>query len=124
MFDHFYSDDLDRGQRFGLGMAGSEVIKALTEDIFPFDTLPHRAKVVDIGGGRGQVSIRIAEKMPDMSFVVQDDEAILEAGQAEGVPDEVADRIEWMPHDFTEKQPVKGADVYLFRFILHDHPDR
>jgi sterigmatocystin 8-O-methyltransferase len=124
MFDYYYSDDLDRGQRFGLGMAGTEVIKALTEDIFPFDTLPSRAKIVDLGGGRGQVSIRIAEKMPDMNFVVQDDEAILEAGQAEGVPEEVKTRIEWMPHNFFEKQPVKSADVYLFRFILHDHPDR
>ncbi|KAF2195912.1 putative O-methyltransferase [Zopfia rhizophila CBS 207.26] len=123
MFDYFYNDDLERGQRFGLAMAGSEVIKALTEDVFPFHTLPPRTKIVDVGGGRGQVSIRIAEKMPDMTFVVQDNEDILKAGQDEGVPDDVKDRIEWMPHSFFQEQPVKGADVYLFRFILHDHPD-
>jgi len=123
MFDYYYQDDLTRGQRFALGMAGSEMIKPLTEDVFPFDTLPANAKVVDVGGGRGQVSVRIAEKMPEMSFVVQDEEAILEAGQAEGVPEGVKERVEFMPHDFFTPQPVKGADVYLFRFILHDHPD-
>lgn len=124
MFDYFYNDDFERGARFGLGMAGSEVIKALTEDVYPFEQLPSQAQVVDLGGGRGQVSVRIASKYPEMKFVVQDDEAILEAGQAEGVPENVKDRITWMPHNFFDKQPVKGADVYLFRFILHDHPDR
>lgn len=123
MFDYYYSEDVERGQRFALGMVGSEIIKPLTEDIFPFDTIPSDAKLVDVGGGRGQVSVRIAGKKPHMTFVVQDEEAILEAGQAEGVPADVRDRIEWMPHDFFKEQPVKGADVYLFRFILHDHSD-
>lgn len=29
-----------------------------------------------------------------------------------------------MAHDFFTPQPVKYADVYLLRFILHDYPDR
>ncbi|KAH8585512.1 putative O-methyltransferase [Bisporella sp. PMI_857] len=123
LFDYYYSDDLFRAQRFGLGMAGTEIIKALTEDVFPFETLPKNAKVVDVGGGRGHVSVRIAEKMPGMSFVVQDEKLILEAGRDEGIPEEVKERVEFMPHDFFQPQPVKGADVYLFRFILHDHTD-
>jgi sterigmatocystin 8-O-methyltransferase len=105
-------------------MAGTEIIKALTEDVFPFETLPKNAKVVDVGGGRGHVSVRIAEKMPGMTFIVQDEELILEAGKDGGIPEEVKGRVEFMPHDFFQPQPVKGADVYLFRFIFHDHPDR
>jgi sterigmatocystin 8-O-methyltransferase len=123
MFEYFYSDDFERGARFGLGMAGSEMIKALTEDVYPFHKLPPQTQIIDLGGGRGQVSVRLASKFPGMKFVVQDDEAILEAGQAEGVPEDAKDRITWMPHSFFDEQPVKGADVYLFRFILHDHPD-
>lgn len=99
-------------------------MKTLTEDMFPFESLPQGAKVVDVGGGRGHVSVRIAEKVPGLNFVVQDDESMLEAGQAEGVPKAVKYRIEFMPHDFFNEQPVKGADVYLLRFILHDHSDR
>jgi sterigmatocystin 8-O-methyltransferase len=124
LFDYFYTEDIARGQRFALGMAGSEIMKTLTEDMFPFESLPQGAKVVDVGGGRGHVSVRIAEKAPGLNFVVQDDASMLEAGQAEGVPKAVKDRIEFMPHDFFNEQPVKGADVYLLRFILHDHPDR
>ncbi|EAW14841.1 O-methyltransferase xanE [Aspergillus clavatus NRRL 1] len=123
LFDYFYTEDIARGQRFGLGMAGSEIMKSLTEDMYPFDSLPHGATVVDVGGSRGHVSVRIAEKIPGLNFVVQDDAAILEAGQAEGIPSAVKERIEFMPHDFFKEQPVKGADAYLLRFILHDHPD-
>ncbi|RHZ57240.1 O-methyltransferase xanE [Aspergillus thermomutatus] len=123
LFDYFFTEDIARGQRFALGMAGTEIMKTLTEDMFPFESLPQGAKVVDVGGGRGQVSVRIAEKIPGLDFVVQDDVSMLEAGQAEGIPKAVKDRIEFMPHDFFNEQPVKGADVYLLRFILHDHPD-
>lgn len=104
-------------------MAGSEMVKTLTEDIYPFELLPDGSKVVDVGGSRGHVSVRIAEKVPGLSFVVQDDEGILEAGQAEGISEQVKERVDFMPHDFFAEQPVKGAEVYLLRFILHDHPD-
>lgn len=89
-------------------------MKTLTEDMFPFESLPQGAKVVDVGGGRGHVSVRIAEKVPGLNFVVQDDESMLEAGQAEGVPKAVKDRIEFMPHDFFNEQPVKGAAFIVF----------
>ena len=123
LFEYYFTDDGPRSQRFALAMAGKEVIKTLTEDIYPFESLPHDAKVVDVGGGRGHASVRIAEKVPGIELIVQDDEAIVRAGQNEGVPAEVKDRIQFMPYDFYNVQPVKGADVYLLRFVLHDHPD-
>lgn len=39
------------------------------------------------------------------------------------VPADLQGRIEFMTHDFFHPQPVKGADVYLLRWILHDWPD-
>lgn len=123
MFDYFFNDDVIRGQRFALGMAGTEMLKSLTEDIYSFESLPDGATVVDVGGGRGQVSLRIAEKIPHLQFVIQDEKTVLEAGQAEGISHNVQERVTFMPHDFYQPQPVKGADVYLLRQILHDHPD-
>ena len=124
MFQHFDEVDPRRGERFALGMAGSELIRPLTEEVYPFDKLPEGAQVVDVGGGRGQVSIRIAEKVPHLSFVVQDQASVVESVQAEGGLEDLDDRVRFQPHNFFAAQPVKGADVYLFRFILHDHPDR
>ena len=124
MFPYFDQVDPKRGERFALGMAGSELIRPLTEDVYPFDQLPQGAKVVDVGGGRGQVSIRIAEKVPHVSFVVQDQASVVQSVQAEGGLDELGDRVMFQAHNFFTEQPVRGADAYLFRFILHDHPDR
>lgn len=32
-------------------------------------------------------------------------------------------RVEFCPHDFFEENPVKGADVYWLRYIMHDWSD-
>lgn len=40
------------------------------------------------------------------------------------MPDEYADRIQFMPYDFLTKQPVKDADVYFFRWIFHNWSDK
>ena len=31
--------------------------------------------------------------------------------------------IEWMQHDYFTPQPVKHADVYLYRFVFHNQYD-
>lgn len=42
---------------------------------------------------------------------------------AESLPADVASRLTFQAHDFTQPQQVRGADVYLLRMILHDWPD-
>lgn len=37
-------------------------------------------------------------------------------------PETIRSRISTKSHDFFTPQPVKGADVYVFRMILHDWP--
>jgi 6-hydroxytryprostatin B O-methyltransferase len=39
------------------------------------------------------------------------------------LPVDITSRITFQGHDFTHPQPVRGADVYLLRMILHDWPD-
>lgn len=68
----------------------------------------------------------LAKTFPHLDFVVQDLPANADSGRkaaAESLPAEVVSRLTFQAHDFTQPQPVRGADVYLFRMILHDWPD-
>ena len=40
-----------------------------------------------------------------------------------GIPAELKDRLRFQAHDFFTLNPVKHADVYLLRSVLHDWPD-
>ena len=78
--------------------------------------------VVDIGGSLGSLTTAIAKKFPSLHCIVQDREEIVHIGQ--GTLDAgLKDRVTFMAHDFFLEQPVKGADVYLLRWILHDWSD-
>lgn len=39
------------------------------------------------------------------------------------IPSDVSSRVKFMGHDFFTEQPVKDADVYLFRWIFHNWSD-
>ncbi|CAK3877684.1 O-methyltransferase gsfB [Lecanosticta acicola] len=75
---------------------------------------------VDIGGGRGPVSIALARLSLATKFVVQE----LEVPSNVQLPADVQDRVTFMAHDMFQPQPVKDADVYFFRSVFHDWPDK
>ncbi|KAH8660841.1 O-methyltransferase [Tricladium varicosporioides] len=78
--------------------------------------------VVDIGGSHGFVCVDLAEKFKNTKFVVQDlPKTITSAPKLSG---DLAARIKFEPYDFFTPQTVKGADVYLFRWILHNQSDK
>ena len=77
--------------------------------------------VVDVGGSHGVVSIEVARKYPSLQFVVQDRAEVINAVQ---LPEDVAGRVKLMPYDFFKEQPVKNADVYLYRWIFHNWSDK
>ena len=79
--------------------------------------------VVDVGGSTGYCSFAIAEVAPELKFVVQDPEKVV-GGAKERTKDRESGRVEFETHSFFEPQPVKDADVYLFRFICHDYSDK
>jgi 6-hydroxytryprostatin B O-methyltransferase len=53
--------------------------------------------------------------------VVQDLLTVVDQGK-KSLPHELESRFRFQEHDFFTTQPV-SADIYLLRFILHDHPD-
>ncbi len=77
--------------------------------------------VVDIGGSHGFVCVELAKRFKNLKFVVQDLPKTV--ASAPKLPDDIASRIEFQAHDFHTQQPVKGADVYLYRWIFHNHSD-
>ena len=79
--------------------------------------------VVEIGGSLGQISMIIAKHYPQIRCIVQDLPATIENALAD-VPSELKDRVTFMAHDFWTEQPVHGADVYYFRWVLHDWADK
>ncbi len=65
---------------------------------------------------------------PELTFVLQDRPPVLEQAKTtiwpQANPTAVEhNRVRFMPHDFFEQNPVKGADVYWLRHIIHDWSD-
>lgn len=77
---------------------------------------------VDIGGSTGYVSIMLARRFPQITCIVQDMPATVKEGK-EQLPEDVKERVSFMSHDFWTEQPVKGADIYYFRWVFHDWSD-
>lgn len=80
-----------------------------------------KAIVVDVGGSHGYVSMEIAERFSSIECIIQD---LPEVVAGASVPSHLSGRVRFMPHDFFAEQPVKGADVYYYRWILHNWSDK
>ncbi|KAF2853067.1 O-methyltransferase [Plenodomus tracheiphilus IPT5] len=84
--------------------------------------------VVDVGGSTGHASLALAEKFPDLSFVVQDLPDVIADSVKEfdklKLPTSIASRIQFESHSFFNAQSRKGASIYLLRHILHDWPNQ
>ncbi|PQE29668.1 O-methyltransferase family 2 protein [Rutstroemia sp. NJR-2017a BBW] len=69
-------------------------------------------------GGHGTVSQYLARETKDLEFIIQDLPGTVEAGR-KTLPVDLKSRVRFMEHDFFTEQPVREADVYFFRWILH-----
>lgn len=127
MFE-FLAEHPQRARRFGGAMryyARQENLdlKHLVNG-YPWSSLDRPGVVfVDVGGGQGWVSRALADATSHIEFVVQDLEGTIRDGK-EALPQDMEPRIKFMQHDFFTEQPVKMADVYFLRWILHDWSDK
>ncbi|KAF9631052.1 putative o- protein [Lasiodiplodia theobromae] len=113
---------------FGLAMLGGGRVfgKAHLYD-YPWDSLG-QATVVDVGGGVGGFSMQLSHLYPNLRFVVQDRAPVLKQAESEVWPKENPSalqegRVTFTPHNFFDKNPVQGAEVYWLRYIIHDWSD-
>lgn len=120
----FIAQDPTRTKRFASTMSKASPSSLEFLSSAPiWGTLRPTATVVDVGGSRGHVSAFIAQKFPNLHFVVQDLPSTTADFEEALLPRDGEGRVEIMEHDFFEPQPVQGADVYLFRFVFHNWSD-
>lgn len=81
--------------------------------------------VVDVGGSDGTFALALSRQHPALKIIVQDLPSVIQgASLANNTPRQNRDAsITLQEHDFFTEQPVRGADVYFLRMILHDWPD-
>ncbi|OTA81647.1 hypothetical protein M434DRAFT_25216 [Hypoxylon sp. CO27-5] len=123
--DPFYVEiykDPERARRFRGAMSafttdpGYDPVHMV--EIFPWNSLG-RGTIVHVGGSDGDVAFAMARVFPNLRLIVQDwPEPIAKLKEQPGL------RVEFMAHNIFEEQPVKGADAYIFRQVLHDWPDK
>jgi hypothetical protein len=122
-FDWLYTpENIPRyGERFGRSMMGGARSAHIEKIIAGYDwtTFKEGDKIVDVGGGIGHVGVEVAKKVkPGVEVIVQDRPSVVEQGR------EIHGHIvSFQAHNFFDKQPVVGANVYYLRLILHDWPD-
>jgi len=123
-YDH--PDQRERRRRFGVGMQGVAKLDPIELTIKGFDwnSLKDDSLVVDVGGGIGTLSVALAKEHPHLKFIVQDRGAVIEDGieRAKALfPDRLdTGRISFQEHNFFDNQPIKNADVYMLKLIIHD----
>ena len=94
--------------------------------MFPFEeqlivgNSPDRPLAVDIGGGRGIAMLELRKGCPNLKgeLILQDQDYVLDEIKSEDLPG-----VTKMSHDFFKEQPVKNAQIYYIRRVMHDWQD-
>ncbi|MFE7462563.1 methyltransferase [Streptomyces sp. NPDC057499] len=79
-------------------------------------------RLVDVGGGRGDLAVTFLERYPELTAVVFDRPQVIAEAEDRLSGSSVRDRVELVAGDFFTSVP-KGGDVYMLSRILHDWDD-
>ncbi|KAI0554399.1 sterigmatocystin 8-O-methyltransferase [Xylaria curta] len=117
--------DPERATRFGNGMKAYMLMQQYDSShvISNYDWANlGQVHLIDVGGGAGHVSIKLATRFPNISVTVQDMENMFEGAESQ-VPTELEGRLKYMVHNFFAPQPVQ-ADIYFLRWVFHNWSDK
>ncbi|ORY60582.1 O-methyltransferase [Pseudomassariella vexata] len=122
-----FGKDPKRARRMALAMSsltggeGYEVSYLVNEDIFS-DIDARGGTLVDMGGSHGFISVDLAKRYRNMRFIVQDlPKTVSSAPNPISDDTQVVERVVFQAHDFFTPQVAKDADVYFFRWIIHNY---
>jgi hypothetical protein len=77
------------------------------------------SRVVDVGGGKGEVLAKLLRKHPQLKGVLFDRPHVIAAARANLDSSQIAERLEFVAGDFFAAVP-HGADLYLLKHVIHD----
>ncbi|KAF7304523.1 Methyltransf-2 domain-containing protein [Mycena chlorophos] len=116
--------------RFGLAVKGigENTLDNELHAGFQWGDLLPNSLIVDVGSGRGNTSLRIAKRYPQLRFVNQDLKSQIRDAERywhQQLPQHVEQGlVRFQVHNFFDPQPIRDADVFLLRLVAHNWPDR
>jgi len=102
--------------------AMTEITRLIARAVVPAYDFSGFMRIVDIGGGYGEMLIAILRACPATRGVLFDRPDAVEGARQHLVKAGVADRCELIAGDFFESVPG-GADAYLLKSVIHDWND-
>ncbi|KAJ8501510.1 hypothetical protein ONZ45_g12125 [Pleurotus djamor] len=116
-----------RLKRFAAAMEGSS--KADPPNAihmgFKWGDLPKDTVVVDVGGGLGHTTMKIAQEHKHLKYIVQDRPLVIDQATQHwkaALPSALTDgSVQLQAHDFFTPQVVKNAGVFICRMVCHDY---
>jgi len=115
-----------KAKRFAQAMTSYSQIDRQISDLvqtYPWASLVEGAKVVDVGGGSGHISMALARQFPSLRFTVQDISPHMLSAESSNL--DLADRLTFEQHNFFQPQPMRHSDASIFfvRQVLHNYND-
>lgn len=128
-FDHVFGTDLwshlfadkEASQAFNAAMA--DVARNFHGPALQGYDLSDVKRLVDVGGGKGELVASALARHPEMQAVIFDQPHVVETPPAAPARAGVQDRVQLVGGDFFESVPA-GGDVYVLSWILCDWDDR
>ena len=68
--------------------------------------------------------MNLRQAFPHLEYIVQDSSPDMIAQGQRFLPESVAQRVEFMQHDFFQPQPIDGASAYFIRQCIHNWNDQ
>ncbi|THU85060.1 S-adenosyl-L-methionine-dependent methyltransferase [Dendrothele bispora CBS 962.96] len=95
--------------------------------VLDWPSISPAAKVVDVGGGIGTTTTPLIKKYSGYTVVIQDLPHIVEEGKklymTEMYEEITRGKLQFQGYNFLNQQPIKDADVFVMKGILHNWPD-
>lgn len=121
------AQDPEKIQTFQVGMSGIDVAIPVVGH-FDFNLLKippgqEGYELVDVGGGHGKTLSQILNAYPELDpakCVLQDLPDVIALAQSSAV---LPPQAHLLAHDFHSTQPIKNANAYFLRMIMHDYAD-
>ncbi|MFO0999994.1 MAG: methyltransferase [Planctomycetaceae bacterium] len=87
-----------------------------------FDFSAHH-KMLDLGGNSGEFAIQVCRRAPAIQACVADLPVVCHVGTRHVAEQQMSDRIQFQPLNFTQDPIPAGYDLVTCKSVLHDWPD-